>query len=110
VGGRGRFVVLDNNFTLEFLLSDTSNKPVVCNCPIQVYLVGDLKFYAQMSAREDISSALCMWCMLHSSEWKTFGENKDSILEPVPGENKEQSSEGAKGEKGRSIRAHLELH
>ena len=82
----GRFIVLDNNFTLEFSLSDTSNKSVLCNCPIQVYLVGDLKFYAQMSGREDMSSAWCMWCMLHPSEWRTFGENKDSI----PEEEKQQ--------------------
>ncbi len=29
---------------------------------------------------------------------------------PAPGENKEQSSKGAEGEKGRSIRAYLEFH
>ncbi len=29
---------------------------------------------------------------------------------PAPGENKEQSSEGAEGEKGHSIRAHLGFH
>jgi hypothetical protein len=51
-----------------------------------VYLVGDLIFYAQMSGREAMSSAWCMWCMPHPSEWRTFGENKDSI----PEEEKQQ--------------------
>jgi hypothetical protein len=64
----GRFIVLDNNFTLEFSLSDTSNKSVLCNCPIQVYLVVDLIFFAQMSGKEDMSSAWCMRFMLHPSE------------------------------------------
>jgi hypothetical protein len=32
-----------------------------------------------MSGREDMSSYWCMWCMLHSSEWRTFCDNCDSI-------------------------------
>ncbi len=52
----GRFIVLDNDYTLEFSLSNTDDKSIHCSCPIQLFLVGDLKFYAQMSGREDMSS------------------------------------------------------
>jgi len=77
----GRFIVLDNDYTLEFSLSNTDDKSIHCSCPIQLFLVGDLKFYAQMSGREDMSSYWCMWCMLHPSEWRSFGESSDSVPE-----------------------------
>ncbi len=64
----GSFVVLYNESTLEFTLSNTADQSVHCSCPLEAYLVGDLKFYAQMSGREDMSSYWCMWCMLHPSE------------------------------------------
>jgi hypothetical protein len=71
--------VLDNDYTVKFSLSNTtSSSSVHCSCPLQVYLVGDLKFYSQMSGREDMSSYWCMWCMLHPSEWRTFCDNCDS--------------------------------
>jgi hypothetical protein len=57
----GRFIVLDNYFTLEFSLSDANDKSIHCSCPLQLYLVGDSKFYAQMSGSEDMSSYWCMW-------------------------------------------------
>jgi hypothetical protein len=47
----GKFIVLDNDYNLQFSLCNTSNRTVPCNCPVQVYLAGDLKFYAQMSER-----------------------------------------------------------
>ena len=47
----GKFIVLDNDDNLQFSLSSTSSRTVPCNCPVQVYLAGDLKFYAQMSER-----------------------------------------------------------
>jgi hypothetical protein len=34
-----------------------------------------------MSGREDMSGYWCMWCMLHPSEWRSFGENPNSIPE-----------------------------
>ncbi len=46
-----------------------------------MYLVGDLKFYAQMAGREGMSSYWCMWCILHPSEWRTFRENQASVEE-----------------------------
>jgi hypothetical protein len=74
------FIVLDNDYTVKFSLSNTtSNSSVHCSCPLQVYLVGDLKFYAQMSGRKVMSSYWCMWCMLHPSEWRTFCDNGDSF-------------------------------
>ncbi len=76
-----RFIVLGNELTLEFSLSNADDKSIHCSCPIQLFLVGDLKFYAQMSGREDMSSYWCMWCMLHPSEWRSFGESSDSVPE-----------------------------
>jgi hypothetical protein len=52
----GKFLVLDNDYNLQFSLSNISDRSVHYNCPVQVYLVGDLKFYAQMSRREEMSS------------------------------------------------------
>jgi hypothetical protein len=46
-----------------------------------VYLVGVLKFYAQMASREGMSSYWCMWCTLHPSEWRTIQETPESVPE-----------------------------
>jgi hypothetical protein len=46
-----------------------------------VYLVGDLKIYAQMASREGMSSYWSMWCTLHPSEWRTFQENPGCVPE-----------------------------
>ncbi len=54
---------------------------LIVDCPINLYLVGDLKFYAQMSGREGMSSYWCMWCQLHPSEWRTFQKNSSAVPE-----------------------------
>ena len=56
ISAGGRFIVLGNDLTLEFSLSNVNDKSIHCSCPLKLYLVGDLKFYAQMSGREDMSS------------------------------------------------------
>jgi hypothetical protein len=59
------FLVLDNEFTIEFLLSNTTEQSVHCSCPLRVYLVGDIKFYSQMSGREDRAAAgACGACFI----------------------------------------------
>jgi hypothetical protein len=75
----GKFLVLDNDYNLKFSLSNISDRSIHCNCPVQVYLAGDLKFYAQMSGREDMSSFWCLWCKLHPNTWKTFNNSKDAV-------------------------------
>jgi predicted ATP-dependent serine protease len=51
----GKFVVIDSEYKLQFS-TNTSDTSIHCNCPVQVYLAGDLKFYAHMSGREYMSS------------------------------------------------------
>ena len=75
----GKFLVLDNDYNLQFSLSNISDRSVHCNCPVQVYLAGDLKFYAQISGRDDMSSFWGMWCKLHPNTWKTFNDSKDAV-------------------------------
>ncbi len=58
-----------------------SEVAAICSCPINVYLVGDLKFFVQMSGRDGMSSYWCMWCLLRPTEWRTFAENKDAVPE-----------------------------
>lgn len=74
-----RFIVTDK-LTLSFSNVDNSSL-LYCDCPIEVFLVGDLKFYAQMGGREGMSSYWCIWCTLHPSEWKNYKENQGSIAE-----------------------------
>ncbi len=66
---------------IQFSSTNTSDRSIHCNFPVQVYLAGDLKFYAKMSGREDMSSFWCMWCKLHPSTWKTFHETKDVVTD-----------------------------
>ena len=43
---------------------------ILCSVKCQVLVVGDLKFYAQLLGRENMSSSWCMWCTAHPSDWK----------------------------------------
>ena len=43
---------------------------ILCSVRCQVLVVGDLKFYAQLLGRENMSSSWCMWCTAHPSDWK----------------------------------------
>ncbi len=42
----------------------------LCDVPVQVYVVGDLKFYAQMLGCTNMSGNWCMWCLMSPHEWK----------------------------------------
>jgi hypothetical protein len=35
-----------------------------------MFMVGDLKFHAQMLGRNNMSTSWCMWCQLVPHEWK----------------------------------------
>ncbi len=61
----GRFIVSEN-LAVTFSGFEVA---AICNCSINIYLGGDLKFYAQMSGRDGMSSYWCMWQMLHPAEW-----------------------------------------
>jgi hypothetical protein len=75
----GYFIVTEGMEVLFSRLGTQSN--LIVDCPINLYLVGDLKFYAQMSGREGMSSYWCMWCQLHPSEWRSFQENSSAVPE-----------------------------
>jgi hypothetical protein len=99
----GRFAVKkDASDKLE--VSFSGDDSGICNVPTRPVLVGDLKFYAQMSGRDGMSSSWCMWCQLHPSEWKTFFERKDDI----PAEQQQHwTKEKLKEQKEKNIRKEL---
>jgi hypothetical protein len=47
-----------------------SESTIFCYVSCQVVVVGDLKYYAQLLGRENMSSSWCMWCTSHPSNWK----------------------------------------
>jgi len=61
-----------NCFILSFLSKKehVSEESLLCNVSTRIVVVGDLKFYAQLLGRENMSSSWCMWCTSHPSEWK----------------------------------------
>ncbi len=54
---------------------------LIVNCSANLFLVGNLKFYTQMSGREGMSSYWCMLCQLHPSEWRTVQDNPSAVPE-----------------------------
>jgi hypothetical protein len=69
----GRFIVTkgeDNKLTVAFRLSPECNGVTqVCSVQNTIVVVGDLKFYAQLLGRENMSGSCCMWCDMHPSHW-----------------------------------------
>ena len=41
----------------------------LCDAEIRLFVVGDLKFYAQMLGRDNMSGSWCMWCRMAPSQW-----------------------------------------
>ncbi len=63
----GHFIVKEG---MEVSLSSVDiPSNFIVNCSANLFLVGNLKFYTQMSGREGMSSYWCMLCQLHPSEW-----------------------------------------
>jgi hypothetical protein len=67
----GRFIVIAGQDTLSFAFKDEDHsKNAICNVPIRIFMAGDLKFYAQMLGRNNMSCSWCIWCQLAPNEWK----------------------------------------
>ncbi len=69
--------MVDNNFIVDFApgAADT-----ICDVNTRVLVVGDLKFYAQILGRENMSSYWCMWCNTHPSTWPDLSTCSDAQL------------------------------
>jgi hypothetical protein len=79
IANGGHFIVKEGK-EVSFSSVDMPSNLIV-NCSTNLYIVGNLKFYAQMSGREGMSSYWCMWCQLHPSEWQTFQRNPSAVPE-----------------------------
>jgi hypothetical protein len=70
----GRQFIVTSNQEGRLLLSFDEAEPqegeTVCNVPCQLFINGDMKYFAQLLGREGMSSSWCMWCQSHPSEWK----------------------------------------
>jgi hypothetical protein len=69
----GRFIVTKgggNRLMVQFSSSPEGNgTTAVCNVPITIVVVGDLKFYAQLLGGEKMSGSWCMWRDTHPFQW-----------------------------------------
>jgi hypothetical protein len=49
-------------------INDTASEHL-CDAAIRLFVVGDLKFYAQMLGRDNMSGSWCMWCQMAPNQW-----------------------------------------
>jgi hypothetical protein len=74
IGNEGRFIVHvdeSNHFQLSFIEPEIEGeREQLCNVATHLFVVGDLKFYAQMLGRTNMSGSWCMWCLMAPHEWK----------------------------------------
>jgi hypothetical protein len=61
----------DVKLTLKFSC-DGNDDSILCNVPTRHFIVGDLKFYAQMLGRENMTGSWCMWCKMSRKELKSL--------------------------------------
>jgi len=71
----GRFIVDFSSQSQQLLLlfsswDVTENNERLCDVPIHFFVTGDLKFYAQMLGRDNMSGCWCMRCLKAPNEWK----------------------------------------
>jgi hypothetical protein len=55
-----------------YFQENVSEQSLVCSVACQILIVGDLKYYAQLLGRENMSSSWCIWCTSHPSTWKQY--------------------------------------
>ena len=82
MSGGSRFMLFKNDdgtFSLKFGCRDQN--ACYCDVPTRMFCVGDLKFYAQMLGRDNMSGSWCMWCRMAPSEWKSGAVPTDGNLE-----------------------------
>jgi hypothetical protein len=48
-----------------------------CNVPCELFINGDIKYFAQLLGHDWMSSFWCMWCQSHPSNWKHNRSNKN---------------------------------
>jgi len=65
-GGHLSARVFENDLIVDF---SSGTEDSICSVKSRVLVVGDLKFYAQILGRENMSSFWCMWCKAHPSTW-----------------------------------------
>jgi hypothetical protein len=59
-----------NQLKLSFSGLDVSdNDSHLFDVSICLFVTGDLKFYAQMLGRDNMSGSWCMWCHMAPNEW-----------------------------------------
>jgi hypothetical protein len=46
-------------------------RETLCVAELHLFVVGDLKFYAQMLGRDNMSGSWCMWCKRAPNQWNT---------------------------------------
>jgi hypothetical protein len=81
----GRFIVTvgeEDRLTVQFDYSPESNGTTqLCSVPTTIVVVGDLKFYAQLLGRENMSGSWCMWCDSHPSQWNNdLSTDRENLL------------------------------
>jgi hypothetical protein len=87
----------DGRLMLSFDEAEIQEGETICNVPCQVFINGDLKYFAQLLGHEGMSSSWCMWCQSHPSEWKhhltadlwTINLQKEFYYKKARGELKE---------------------
>jgi hypothetical protein len=75
VEGGNFSVTKDSKGDLNLSFSAQMGNDIICSVPNRVLVVGDLKFFAQMLGRENMSRSWCMWCQSHPSEWKSLSRS-----------------------------------
>jgi hypothetical protein len=55
----------------SFSLLEPEQAPL-CHAPINIFVHGDLKFFAQVLGQNGMSSSWCMYCNLHPNQWKSL--------------------------------------
>jgi hypothetical protein len=61
-------------FCLSFLsqecgINDTASSEHLCDAAICLFVVGNLKFYAQMLGHDNMSGCQCRWCQMAPNQW-----------------------------------------
>jgi hypothetical protein len=74
-----RFVVSfaeNSKMKLSFF---NDKQEAICNVPIHLYIIGDMKYFAQMLGREGMSTSWCMYCQTHPKDWKGLQSIPDDV-------------------------------
>jgi hypothetical protein len=69
----------DGNLSCRMKNDDDQSLTIITNLPIQVFITGDLAYFAAILGKVNMAGDWCTWCGLPEKEWSPTDHDKSEL-------------------------------